>query len=254
MIVKKEFYKFFEKGANYIWIKHLYDAGKNFIDHDPEMKEEAKETFVELDKEIFALIKDLKDKGFKFGDVVAEAGRISKEGGEEYKFEKDPYIVKVQGMWDKNQCTLSGLPAENPVPGAPAPINPETGMHKDYYVLSQEEIDKGFTRSLRFSYKHVGIRPKYPLRDLTEDEKKRHKGFGYVKYEDYPEKDGIVGKYWTDKGLESGCGTITTMGAKIAETYARDPKFYGSTFCCACKTHFPVGEFVWDGDEEVVGS
>jgi hypothetical protein len=46
------------------------------------------------------------------------------------------------------------------------------------------------------------------------------------------------------------CGTATTMGQALAETYARDPHFYGGTFCAgpACRTHFPVGEhgeFVW---------
>jgi hypothetical protein len=44
------------------------------------------------------------------------------------------------------------------------------------------------------------------------------------------------------------CGAITTMGQPIAETYARDPSFYGGTFCATCRSHFPVGadgEFVW---------
>jgi hypothetical protein len=50
------------------------------------------------------------------------------------------------------------------------------------------------------------------------------------------------------------CGTLTTMNLSIAETYARDPKFYGGTYCAGCRTHFPVGEFKWEGSEEVVGS
>jgi hypothetical protein len=53
------------------------------------------------------------------------------------------------------------------------------------------------------------------------------------------------------------CGTVTTMGQTLAETYARDPKFYSGTFCCGCGTHFPVGEageFVWDGTNEKVGT
>ena len=44
------------------------------------------------------------------------------------------------------------------------------------------------------------------------------------------------------------CGTVTTMGRALAETYARDPKFYGATMCVGCGSHFPVGEhgqFVW---------
>ena len=46
------------------------------------------------------------------------------------------------------------------------------------------------------------------------------------------------------------CGDQTTMGYALAETYARDPGFYGATFCVTCKAHFPVGpdgEFVWAG-------
>lgn len=53
------------------------------------------------------------------------------------------------------------------------------------------------------------------------------------------------------------CGTATTMGQTIAETYAREPTFYTGTFCVGCKSHFPVGpdgEFVWDGTQEKVGS
>lgn len=50
------------------------------------------------------------------------------------------------------------------------------------------------------------------------------------------------------------CGSSTTMGLAIAETYARQPGFYGATFCCACNTHRPVAEFVWDGTELAVGS
>ncbi len=50
------------------------------------------------------------------------------------------------------------------------------------------------------------------------------------------------------------CGTITHMGLALAETYARDPGFYGGTFCCECRSHFPVNEFVWKGTEEIVGS
>ena len=44
------------------------------------------------------------------------------------------------------------------------------------------------------------------------------------------------------------CGAVTTMGVPIAETYARQPSFYGATYCCACRMHRPVGahgEFTW---------
>lgn len=50
------------------------------------------------------------------------------------------------------------------------------------------------------------------------------------------------------------CGAITTMGIDIARTYARDPKFYGATYCVTCQRHLPVGEhgdFYWVVDGEV---
>jgi len=49
------------------------------------------------------------------------------------------------------------------------------------------------------------------------------------------------------------CGTITTMSLPLAETYARDPKFYSETFCCGCRTHFPLIEFTWEPDGEILG-
>jgi hypothetical protein len=53
------------------------------------------------------------------------------------------------------------------------------------------------------------------------------------------------------------CGTNTTMGLAIAETYARKPDYYGSTFCVCCGGHFRVGadgDFVWTGTNEKVGT
>ena len=51
-----------------------------------------------------------------------------------------------------------------------------------------------------------------------------------------------------------GCGALTTMGLALCETYARDPRFYGATYCVGCRMHRPVSEFRWDEDGEVVGS
>lgn len=52
----------------------------------------------------------------------------------------------------------------------------------------------------------------------------------------------------------TGCGTSTKMSQPIAETYARDPKFYTGTFCMRCSKHLPVDQFVWEGTDEKVGS
>jgi hypothetical protein len=149
--------------------------------------------------------------------------------------------------------------------GAPVPEDRShtklkaNGQQQDYVVLTPEERAKGFVRPVRRSYRHVGLLgPQYPLRDLTDEEKERYSRFGYIKFEEYPETEAPeTGRYWTQAQFDkigNGCGAMTTMSRDIAETYARDPKFYGGTFCCGCGKHLPVDEFVWEGTEERVGS
>jgi hypothetical protein len=56
------------------------------------------------------------------------------------------------------------------------------------------------------------------------------------------------------------CRQKTTMSLKLAETYARDPTFYGGTFCAFCGKHFNLlnkdglPNFKWTDDDEAVGS
>ena len=54
--------------------------------------------------------------------------------------------------------------------------------------------------------------------------------------------------------IHDTCGVQTHMGLALCETYARDPKFYGATYCCGCSKHLPVAEFKWAEDGQVVGS
>jgi len=153
---------------------------------------------------------------------------------------------------DRTQTTLSDG----------SPVTPDfrellpNGMQRGYIVLSDEERAKGFVRPYRDTYTHVGQRPTFELRDLTVEERERYAAYHYVKYEEYPPipVDSIKGRFWTAKQLASGCGTDTTMGRRLSETYARDPEFYGATFCCQCGTHFLVAEFIWKDTEERVGS
>lgn len=141
-------------------------------------------------------------------------------------------------------------------------IDPVTGMQKAYLVLSEEERAKGFVRPLRHSYIHVGPPPpKGKLRDLTDEEKERYAGLDYVKFEEYPPESAALGRFWTASKLKrterNFCHATTTIGDSIAETYATDPRFYGGTYCAACRNHFPVGpegEFVWSGTNERVGT
>jgi hypothetical protein len=122
---------------------------------------------------------------------------------------------------DRNAlCTTNG----KPVAEVRASQTNETGQHDGYIVLCDEERAKGFVRPYRDAYKHVGRLETMRIGLLTEDRS--------------------VG----------GCGTVTTMGRALSETYARDPKFYGATFCCGCNRHLPVAEFVWTADGARVGS
>lgn len=60
-----------------------------------------------------------------------------------------------------------------------------------------------------------------------------------------------------DSYVHLKCGIVTRMSRAIAETYARDPYFYGGTFCVGCGAHFNVGadgEFVWADSNEKVGT
>lgn len=52
--------------------------------------------------------------------------------------------------------TLLGKPVAEGYETAPAPqpIDPATGMHGDYWVLSEAERSKGFVRPVRRSYRH----------------------------------------------------------------------------------------------------
>jgi hypothetical protein len=45
------------------------------------------------------------------------------------------------------------------------------------------------------------------------------------------------------------CGSSTQMAPALAETYARDPRFYSGTFCVACRDHFPLRQFMWEDGE-----
>lgn len=55
---------------------------------------------------------------------------------------------------------------------------------------------------------------------------------------------GFVRPY-RDAYTHDACKSVTVMGKKLSETYAREPGFYGATYCCKCSKHLPVAEFHW---------
>lgn len=129
------------------------------------------------------------------------------------------------------------------------------GQYATYLILSAEERAKGFVRPYRDAYMHVGVKPRYELRELTDEERERYSNMNYIRFEVYPQSEfPKTGRFWSAAELDFACGAVTKMGREIAETYARNPKFYGATFCIRCRKHSPVDEFVWLDSDERVGS
>lgn len=102
------------------------------------------------------------------------------------------------------------------------------------------------------------------MSDLTTDPNDPRLGHGaddkpvpqqkvYLILSEEERKKGFVRPY-RDRYLHQTCGTETRMGRELSETYARNPKFYGATYCVHCEMHRPVSEFVWSVDGQVVGS
>lgn len=171
---------------------------------------------------------------------------------------RDKLLIPVEPVDRKAVTTLR---SDDPEKVREEHAKQSVGMHADYIVLTPEERAKGFVRPVRNSYVHVGSPgPKYETRDLTSEEHERYDKYGYIKFEKYPEGAGSDGRFWTQRELDNvgkGCGQRTSMGDALAETYARDPYFYGATYCVICGNHPPVGEFgefVWAGTNERVGT
>src|SRR5258708_2103158 len=100
--------------------------------------------------------------------------------------------------------SLTTNPKDPDLKWGPCPEEERVPQNKKYLILSEEERKKGFIRPVRRSYIHIGQKPKYPLRDLTEEEKTRYASYNYVKFENYPRKDEscVTGKFWTQKELD----------------------------------------------------
>jgi hypothetical protein len=156
--------------------------------------------------------------------------------------------------------------------GAPVPedeshkkINPATGMQSDYIVLTREERAKGFVKPLRRKYLHTGrLMCGTAMHPYDSDY------YGAGAYVVCCGPVGHTGPHGNDGGHTAsvatateldrlrrtgrykGCGTPTSMSQEIAETYARDPRFYNGTFCVHCKKHFPLNEFEWEPDGETM--
>ena len=136
--------------------------------------------------------------------------------------------------------------------------DPPTGQHRSYIILSDEERAKGFIRPYRDSYRHAGLKQEEPQKPVAcpsccaGESLIRPANIDPLKW--LCLDCGHVWKLAKPGARVGGCGAVTTMGRKLSETYAVNPKFYSHTFCAGCNTHLPVAEFVWTKDGEEVGS
>lgn len=88
-------------------------------------------------------------------------------------------------------------------------------------------------------------------RGVDEERTEQHEVYLVLSEEERAK--GFIRPY-RDSYRHDRCRTVTSMGRALSETYARDPFFYGATYCCACQKHLPVSEFTWTLDGERVGS
>jgi hypothetical protein len=100
---------------------------------------------------------------------------------------------------------------------------------------------------------HLTTDPNHPKLGYGSDDKPVPQNEVYLILSEEERKKGFIRPY-RDIYRHLDCGHTTIMGRELSETYARDPKFYGNTYCFHCQKHRPVSEFVWEGTTEKVGS
>jgi hypothetical protein len=160
---------------------------------------------------------------------------------------------------EPKMCTTSGRPVDE----VRADQTEKVGQHRDYIVLCPDERAKGFVRPYRDKYIHTGRKvcgawESPPVSRINGTIGVCTKELGHEGNHCDPQTLHVSlgdAKKIRDRQIWPwGCGVETKMGQALSETYARDPSFYGATFCVRCNQHLPVGEFVWSADGETVGS
>lgn len=183
---------------------------------------------------------------------AAEADRARRD------VEEAARIAAVPPADRSKLCTTSGAP----VADVRANQKNETGQHDGYIVLCPEERAKGFVRPYRDRYEHVGRSICGKL--IASAGENILGGSRFICDEPHGHEGQCVGSHRVVSQPEhadierthriGGCNGVTTMGRALSETYARDPSFYGATFCCGCNRHMPIAEFIWTADGQQVGS
>lgn len=172
-----------------------------------------------------------------------------------------PYLVTrdVDPTKGEQYCEQCGYPGEDTNPPQKTVINgfdygvtKPDGQHERYPTLSAEERAKGFVRPVRQEYAHVGRAVCGDTSTVMEKPAEPGKVWACTMQPGHDGEHESWGQMLPEEAarqVQGGCGgTVTWMGLALAETYARQPDYYGATYCTKCRTHPPVGpfgEFVW---------
>lgn len=96
----------------------------------------------------------------------------------------------------------------------------------------------------------ITIDPTDPRLARSDDTEPREMAEAYLVLSEEERHKKFVRPY-RDTYRHVPCGALTKMGLEIAETYARDPTFYGGTYCTNCRMHRPLNEFIWEDGTQV---
>jgi hypothetical protein len=90
--------------------------------------------------------------------------------------------------------------------------------------------------------------PTDPRLGHGEDKERRPQNEVYLVLSEAERQSGFVRPYrdtYKHTKGEEACQTTTKMNRAISETYAKDPSFYGSTYCVCCGKHLSLKYFQW---------
>lgn len=131
----------------------------------------------------------------------------------------------------------------------PVKLGPQPDEFQEAGAAMEAIIDKAYTTHKQ----GVTTDPTDPRLTHGVDAEPVEQAEVYLVLSDEERAKGFVRPY-RDSYLHSKCQCVTSMGRELSETYARDPKFYGATYCVHCRQHLAVAEFTWTADGAVVGS
>jgi len=115
---------------------------------------------------------------------------------------------------------------------------------------TEDDLDRAGSKTLEKLLMGTTTDPSHPDLKRGADDTPVEQQSTYLVLSEEDRAQGFV-KPLRREYIHKVCNKITVCNLEIAETYARDPTFYGGTYCTTCKMHRPLSEFKWDDGEEM---